>query len=329
MKNLYKEQIFNKAMAEVSKRRADARLQYDMRYKNIEKKYPELKNFIMDITSTSIELTRLILQKPDNADETIEKIRCKNQNAQLNIISFLTENGYPDNYLSYRPYCNKCEDSGYNNGVVCDCVKKIMRDLNCEEIVKNSSLSLCKFTDFDLDYYPDSPFYIENGEIIPRENMANVLSYCIDYADNFNTNAPSLLFSGKTGLGKTHLSLAIANEVLNKGYSVVYITSNELINKAQEDYFGKEKSNDTINTLSSVDLLILDDLGAEFETKFSISVIHDLVNTRQNRRLPTIINTNLNTAEMLAAYNERVVSRIVCYYQVFKFFGKDIRQLRN
>ncbi|MCL2014310.1 MAG: ATP-binding protein [Oscillospiraceae bacterium] len=326
---VYNEKSFAAAMAEISKRRADARFRYERRFAEVGERYPEISEQLRAISETSLNLSRLVLQKPDNAEKIIQDVKNNSLSNWANIKKHLAERGLPEDYLELRFYCEKCEDSGYCEGRICECVKRLICEIDCEEILKNSSLALCKFSDFKLDYYSNSVMRVENGEVVPRENMAEILNYCENYAASFGDDSPSLLFIGKTGLGKTHLSLAIANEVIKKGYSVLYITANELVNKTQNEYFGKEKSNETLDAIFSANLVILDDLGAEFDTKFSLAVIYDLVNTRQNRNLPTIINTNLSASELVGEYNERIASRIVCCYKMFRFFGKDIRQIKS
>jgi DNA replication protein DnaC len=80
--------------------------------------------------------------------------------------------------------------------------------------------------------------------------------------------------------------------------------------------------------LQNCDLLILDDLGVEFQTKFSLSVINSLINFRSARKLPTIISTNLSFEDIEELYGERLVSRFM-EYEVLRFMGRDIRQLKN
>ena len=135
---------------------------------------------------------------------------------------------------------------------------------------------------------------------------------------------------GRTGLGKTHLSLAIANEVLKKGYNVLYDSTLNYLNQIEKEYFGRDTSgNDTLGQLISADLLILDDLGSEYDKPFYISTIYNIINTRLNKRLPTIVNTNLSHEEMLKKYEERIISRLFAIYKSLGFVGKDIRLIRR
>ena len=96
------------------------------------------------------------------------------------------------------------------------------------------------------------------------------------------------------------------------------------------DYkFGKSDFNEIYNNIINVDLLIIDDLGAEALNSFKLSELFNIINTRllfQNNHITkTIISTNLNMNNLLDTYNERIFSRLASYYNVCRFFGDDIR----
>ena len=73
------------------------------------------------------------------------------------------------------------------------------------------------------------------------------------------------------------------------------------------------------------DLLILDDLGVEFSTPFTVAALHDMIDTRLRSKKPTIISTNLNATEIEKRYTERLSSRIFGSFQRCQFVGKDVR----
>ena len=96
--------------------------------------------------------------------------------------------------------------------------------------------------------------------------MEKILFNCMDYAKNFSFSSPNIIMMGSTGLGKTHLSLAIARAVIDKGFGVVYGSVNNLIDKLEREHFGRDEESSTRQSLMDCDLLILDDLGTEFRT---------------------------------------------------------------
>ena len=77
------------------------------------------------------------------------------------------------------------------------------------------------------------------------------------------------------------------------------------------------------------DLLVIDDLGAEFVTQFTNAALYNIINTRINLGLPTIISSNLTLQEIENEYSTRISSRIIGEYSILCFEGKDIRQLKS
>ncbi len=219
--------------------------------------------------------------------------------------------------------CEKCEDSGYlKNGQICDCVKELARAIAREQLCEEMPIEKSRFDNFELRFYSDKAA----GSTTPRKRMTQVLKLCREFADNFENHSDNLLLLGGTGLGKTHLSLAIAGEVLDRGASVVYGSTQNLINKLSAETFSYSGSTDVSDGILSCDLLILDDLGSEMHTSFSQSCINNIVNTRMMRGLSTVISTNLTLEEIEKQYTARVASRILGSYNLLQFLGGDIRQ---
>ena len=131
--------------------------------------------------------------------------------------------------------------------------------------------------------------------------------------------------TGRTGLGKTHLSLSIVNKVLEKGYSVIYDSAVDLLAGIEQQHFSRERSSVLLDTVLECDLLILDDLGTEYESQFYNSTIYSIVNTRLSRRRPTIISTNMGLDAIRRRYDERMVSRLMTMFTVMNFLGEDVR----
>lgn len=132
--------------------------------------------------------------------------------------------------------CNACEDKGTIDGRMCSCQKQVLKDLMRKEVSRFAPLDKCTFDKFELSYYSEQP--MENA-IVPRQRAEKILDTCRKYAQNFSLNSKSLFFFGGAGLGKTHLSLAIANVVINKGFSVCYGTSQNICDDLQSEQFGR------------------------------------------------------------------------------------------
>ena len=104
---------------------------------------------------------------------------------------------------------------------------------------------------------------------------------------------------GGTGLGKTHLSLAIANAAVQKDFGVIYVSAQNMATSLERERFGRGLEDGNTNALIlGCDLLILDDLGTEFATSFVDASIYNIVNTRLMAGRPTIISTNLSLYEL-------------------------------
>ena len=219
--------------------------------------------------------------------------------------------------------CKKCNDSGYFKTKLCDCTQNLCKKITCEELSALLPLEASRFDNFDLGYYRDA----SHGGIFAENRMEDIYAFCKAYADNFAPSSGNILLAGNTGLGKTHLSLAIANEVITKGYSVIYSTASAIIAGAENEKF--RNNTGYLENLLSCDLLIIDDLGTEFATPFSVSVVNDIINSRLLKNQSTIISTNLTLEQIGDKYTPRVTSRIVGNYALKQVLGSDIRVLKN
>lgn len=212
-------------------------------------------------------------------------------------------------------FCKVCGDTGYVGGKLCDCIKTIAKEIALSNMAEQMPLDKCSFDNFDINYYPEEA----------KTKMKNILSFCKKYSDNFSLSSESLLFMGKCGLGKTHLSLSIIKEVIKKGYNVVYGPAQNLFSQVEKEHFTYSGSTESLDLLLEADLLVIDDLGTEFMTNFVQSLFYDIVNTRILKGKPTIINTNLTIEELQNRYTQRIASRFIGEYKLKTFLGNDIR----
>lgn len=326
----YSKEVYEKALNEIAKRRADAEKTAEKRCEELYEKCPDLKYIDEKLANTGSILVKAFGSTPEDAKKILAKLRHDNAELNKEKRDILTAMGLPEDYLDIHYSCEKCEDTGFyeerddKKGVshgtrLCSCHIELLKKLASEEMSKQTPLELSSFDDFDLSYYKNDEETLEQ--------MKYVFETCVMYAKEFALkNAPNLLLYGRTGLGKTHLSLSIANEVIKKGYNVVYGSVNNFFAKIEYEKFSKGNDTYTLDLLCDADLLILDDLGMEFATSFTNSVLYTIINTRICRDLPTIISTNLSPDELRDKYHESIVSRMVGNYISFKFLGQDIRQ---
>lgn len=226
--------------------------------------------------------------------------------------------------LEPRFSCPLCHDTGLYKGVPCQCVAQVARTLRREEINAASPLALCGFDTFDVTRYPAEVEPELGGP--PREYMTKVLQFCRRWTESFGQQSPNLLFMGGAGLGKTHLALAVADAVLEKGYDVLYTSSAALAAQLSREHFDRDSEDSWLSACKEADLLILDDLGTEHITALTISVLYELVNTRMLCHRPTVYTTNITDQGIFEArYTEKVSSRMLGNCRIFKFFGVDQR----
>lgn len=323
----YDKRIYAKAKRELANRKNKAESEQKARRDEVYLKIPEIAELEREIARTGAEAVKAIGMGAE-AEKYIEKISAVNLKAQAKREQLLRENGYDTDYLQIKYSCDKCRDTGLRGAYVCDCFDKLVKKIAFDELSRSSPMKLSSFSSFQTKYYPDT--LDPTTGVIPKEHMTNILRFCKLYAEKFTTDSQSLLMYGKTGLGKTHLSLAIAGEAVNKGYAVVYDSTPNIMNRLEKEHFGKNQSgDDTLEMLSSCDLLILDDLGAEFQTSFTVSCLYNIINNRLLSSLPTIISTNLDPKELEEKYTQRIASRFVGTYINLGFCGNDVRQIKK
>ncbi len=315
-------EIYAEAHKRVTALRSAAENEAAQRREEFYRECPEYKELVHELSLTCTQLAVAVMKKDGAVD--VDSFRRRNLALQEEMARMLTDRGLEPDWLKPKYNCTLCSDTGNNDGKLCQCIQKIMRTIAYERLNANTPLALSTFESFSLSHYSDKA--AEGSMVSQRHAMEIILNKCIRYADEFTLRSPSMLFQGGVGQGKTHLSLAIAGTVINKGYDVVYGSVNNLFSRIEDEHFGRASKNDnTRELLCDCDLLILDDLGTEFVTQFTVSVLYDIVNTRLLRYRPTIISTNLDMAGLEQKYTQRVTSRFIGSYNRCIFSGSDMR----
>ncbi len=307
-----------KARDETDKIRAHNKRLEQQRHAEVLEKIPRFTDLEIKLADTMTEAVSLVVAKKPDAAEKMKAISERNLAIQREMETLLVENGFGKDYLNQIYTCAKCCDTGTINGEWCDCLKKRANKLAANELNKRSPLKPCTFESFDLSLYPNEP---KNES--PREEMKDVFVYCVEFAEKFSGQGNGILMIGGTGLGKTHLSLAIAEKVLQKDYCVVYNSVPELLRTLNNEIYGRSEG-DTLSVISECDLLILDDLGAENPTENNLSLLYEIINNRICQMRPMIVSTNFDGNELKARYNDRILSRLFSM-KTLKFTGSDNR----
>lgn len=330
----YSKEIYQKAAEILESRRKNAEITAEQRMTRLCEEHPEFALIEAQLMETGTLIAKAFAGGRKQGAERLREIREQNARLLAKRAELLKSLSLPEDYTEVKYSCNKCRDTGFieerddEKGVsygthLCTCHKEILRRLAFDGLTKTTPLELSSFEDFDLSYYS------KEGSPSPYSVMSTVFAQCKGYAQNFDTDSVSLFFYGRTGLGKTHLSLAIASEAIKKGYGVLYGSVIGFLNKLEKEKFGRSADEDTENLLIDADLLILDDLGAEFSTAYTTSALYNIINSRICRGLPTIISSNLTLKELRDRYPESIASRIIGNYALVSFAGEDIRQIMS
>lgn len=306
------------ALNELANRRSDHLKLEERRRSEISAKLPKYEELEKSLAATMSDAVNAILNK--SPEDNIEDIFRKNYAIRKQMDELLESSGFPADYLDKIYTCKTCKDTGNTGSEWCECLCRITNELAAAELNANAPLDRCGFNNFDLTRYPD----VSDGELgNPREMMKQNFEYCRKFAETFSEKGSGILMIGETGLGKTHLSLSIANTLIQNGFCVAYVSVPELMRRINNEQFGRADGG-TLSLVTDSDLLILDDLGSENSTDYCVSMLYEIINTRQNRRLPLIINTNLDFDELTARYRDRLSSRMFSMKILF-FSGKDNR----
>lgn len=325
--------ILNDLLKEYEQKRLESLRDAEKRKKELYLSNPELQEIDDKLSSISINTAKAILK--NNSSEYLNNLKKEIENLKLEKSKILKSINIPDDYLSIKYDCNICKDTGYvfENGKssMCNCLKQKIYNLEYNQKNTNN-IDNQTFDNFNINLFSDkSDEKKYNSSISPRENISDIKTAIQNFILNFdNSETKNLIFSGGTGLGKTFLSNCIVNEMLKKGKTVMYQTAPVMLENLIADLFSKPENQSGIsNNLLTVDLLVIDDLGTETMNSMKFTELYKVINTRllnQNgKSLKTIISTNLDLKGLFNTYDERLVSRFIGYYDIYRFYGDDIR----
>ena len=206
----------------------------------------------------------------------------------------------------YKPKwnCPECEDRGYlSDGTLCSCYQQERMQNIMEQSGMSAAMQQYRFDNFYLDGF-DEP-----------EGIQKKLEWCQQFAQQIvaGTCKDCLFMRGDVGRGKTHLSSAIANVVLAGGKTVIYKRAADLFDMIRQYKYeeGTQRWHEVLDQLIGCDLLVIDDLGAERTTDFVTEQLVLLLEERNYRNKPWIINSNLKLSQIQDTYNTRVSDRIM------------------
>lgn len=319
----------NNLLKDYEKKKYTAELNYERDKADFYTSHPELSEINDKLGKLALDISKAVL-KMDN--ELANKLKKEFNELKKKKEDMLESSDIPANVKEPKYECSICKDTGFvldktgkNN--LCNCIKQKMFDIDFNRS-NIGNLEKENFDNFSFDLYSDEVNEQKyRAKISPRQNIANIKDIAVKFVENFdNPEEKNLLFTGNTGLGKTFISNCIAKEILSHGKTVLYQTAPIMLDNIIDDRFGKSDYTAVYKNIINVDLLIIDDLGAEVSNQYKIAELFNIINARlltpNGRITKTIISTNLNMQNIMDTYHERIFSRLASYYNICRFFRR-------
>ena len=301
----------------LAKHRQESELLAEKHRLEVYAKCPEIREIDRRLAGTGFALVRVAMEKVDVAAR-VAALKEENLALQAQRRALLASLGLSESYTDAVPVCPLCRDTGRLDRGLCSCMKQMLIEAGYRSSGLGALLKKQSFDNFSLRFY--------EGEALKYAECA--LAAAKDFAESFEKTGRNLLFMGGTGLGKTHLSTAVAKRAIERGFDVVYETAQNVIADFEHDRFksGYGETESRSEKYLECDLLIMDDLGVELTNQFTVSALYNIINTRINLGKSMIISTNLGQKNLFERYDERITSRLFGEFDPFLFRGVDIRR---
>lgn len=300
---------------------------HERRLKEVYDTIPEIGEFEDEMRRISVRRAKELLNNEGGSPDTYKH---KMKELMEEKEALLIGAGFAPDYLDEIYDCSLCRDTGYADGVKCSCMKKLEIDMLYKQSYMDNVLKRENFNTFDWECFSEDYKISEQGGMSLRTYMDKLVNGVImEYLRDFDKKDSSnnIIFIGPSGVGKTFLIHCIAKELIDSRHSVVYLTADRLF----EILAGRRVKADSgeyenMYALSyDCDLLVIDDLGTEFNNSLTNSELFNCINDRLLRNKAVIISSNLKAAEIREIYSERVASRIFTNYKFIPMYGNDLR----
>ncbi len=317
----YNAENYKRIASQFKDKNLRAKQDAEARRAELHEKLPQVAEIDRALAATGPRIMREALNGKEGLDERIRRLEEGNALLLEARAEILRANGYPADYSAVHYECAECMDTGFINGRMCKCLRTALNYAGYETSGVLKLIEKQNFDTFDLKFYDGNE----------KLNMERILMRAKAYAASFDgVSMRNLLFMGTTGLGKTHLSSAIAKVVIDNGYDVIYESAQNIFADFEAERFGRVPvGEDRTSRYFSCDLLIVDDLGTEMQTQFTVPCLYNLINTRLIAEKSMIISTNIRKEELLSKYSDRITSRLFGEFEICVFAGKDIRSQKR
>ena len=319
----YNVENYRKIREEFEKKRQNAISDAEERRLKFRSMSKEARELDRALSETGLRIFRAGCDGGEGLQKKIDEIRAEHDAIMGAKRVLLKKMGLPEDYTDIRYECGKCLDTGFIDTKMCSCMKKALVYEGFRSSGLGSLIEKQSFDNFSLKYYKGADL----------DKMEYNFAAAKEFAEGFSeSTTENLLLLGGTGLGKTHISTSIAKAVIENGYDVLYDSAQNIITAFEHDRFRRgygDSTPDESEKYFSCDLLIIDDLGTEVSNSFSVACLYNIINTRINKGMPTVINTNMNQKIMLSRYDERISSRLLGEFTILLFSGEDIRKQKT
>ena len=219
--------------------------------------------------------------------------------------------------------CDNCHDTGIFGNRVCACFKRRRN----AELVKACGIDASKLASFDKF---DTKICTDKAQ---AENLEKLKTLMEKWANTYpDVKKKNFVLTGKVGVGKTFITECLAKHMIEKEYSVCFVSAFDMNNMilSYHTTFDASKESHLIPLVES-DFLFIDDLGTEpLINNVTLNYLFLVLSERERFSRPVIITTNLEPADILDRYGERIYSRITSKKtsQIFRLDGKDLRSVK-
>lgn len=335
--------IHNSIKAEYERRRKKSSDELLARREEVYGKVPAIEDIESRIHLAGVRYNKMLLAGAMPPERVAMELEAEIAALGREKAGLLEANGYPKDFLNQSYFCSKCKDTGFitlEDGTddMCPCYRRQLVEI----ISSQSGIRLAAvegFKDFDTGCYPD---IVDEGiygiKKSPRRQIIGILESCRRFVASFGSaEEKNMLFCGPTGVGKTWMATCIAAELMARGVTVLYQSAPSLYNTIYEYRYKASREEAFESTvyknILEVELLIIDDLGTESPTAARYAELLTILDTRSandgKKPCKTIISTNIDLKKLFEYYDERIVSRLIGGFDIYRFVGDDIRKLKG